>query len=163
MGCFHSLITFKPQNDYEKYWTEAFMLFDKKGQKQINNVHLGRVLRSLGMNPTHKQIQAYVKEMDERSSGSIQLRQFLKWMVCHQKAEPESKNDIFNAFALLDSMNTGTITVKSLMEILTREGTGEPLSHSEVLAVLKQVGVKQKDLLKDGLVNYTILAKELQK
>ena len=44
---------------------EAFHLFDKDGDGTISTKELGTVMRSLGQNPTEKELQDMVNEVDE--------------------------------------------------------------------------------------------------
>ena len=43
---------------------EAFQLFDKDGDGTISTKELGTVMRSLGQNPTEKELQDMVNEVD---------------------------------------------------------------------------------------------------
>lgn len=43
---------------------EAFSLFDAKGNGAISQQDLGVVMRSLGQNPTEKEIEIMIKEVD---------------------------------------------------------------------------------------------------
>ena len=43
---------------------EAFSLFDAKGNGSISEQDLGVVMRSLGQNPTEKEIETMIKEVD---------------------------------------------------------------------------------------------------
>ena len=43
---------------------EAFSLFDAKGNGSISDQDLGVIMRSLGQNPTEKEIEEMIKEVD---------------------------------------------------------------------------------------------------
>ena len=50
---------------------EAFALFDKDGDLTISSDELGTVMRSLGENPTDKEVVAMVNEVDEMRSSVV--------------------------------------------------------------------------------------------
>lgn len=60
---------------------EAFSLFDKDGDGSISARELGIVLRSLGQNPTEKELSELINDIDEDSSGTIDFAEFLNLMA----------------------------------------------------------------------------------
>lgn len=64
-----------------KDFREAFSLFDKNGDGAISLKELGIVMRSLGQNPTEKELQALINEADDDASGTIDFSEFLTLMA----------------------------------------------------------------------------------
>lgn len=60
---------------------EAFSLFDKDGDGTISAKELGIVIRSLGQNPTEKELQELINQADEDDSGTIDFQEFLSLMA----------------------------------------------------------------------------------
>lgn len=50
-------------------YKEVFAIFDKDNDGTINVGELGRALRSLGQNPTEKEVQEMISEVDEDGRG----------------------------------------------------------------------------------------------
>ena len=59
---------------------EAFQLFDRDGDGTISTDELGIVLRSIGQNPTEKQIEDMIAEVDEDNNGYCEYDEFLLLM-----------------------------------------------------------------------------------
>lgn len=60
---------------------EAFSLFDKDGDGTISAKELGIVMRSLGQNPTEKELQELINGADDDASGTIDFQEFLNLMA----------------------------------------------------------------------------------
>ncbi len=60
---------------------EAFSLFDKDGDGTISAKELGIVMRSLGQNPTEKELQELINGADDDASGTIDFQEFLTLMA----------------------------------------------------------------------------------
>lgn len=51
-------------------YKEAFSVFDKEGTGEISTDELGTVMRSLGQNPSDKELQDMVTEVDADGNGT---------------------------------------------------------------------------------------------
>lgn len=60
---------------------EAFNIFDKDGDGTISGKELGVVMRSLGQNPTEKQLDELINNLDKDASGTIDFGEFLSMMA----------------------------------------------------------------------------------
>ena len=52
-------------------WRTIFNLFDVDGDQSITCEELGVVLRSMGQNPSDKELKEMIDEMDEDGSGTV--------------------------------------------------------------------------------------------
>lgn len=70
---------FNPEQVQE--FKEAFSLFDKDGDGNIDVKELGTVMRSLGQNPTDAELRDMINEVDTDGNGSIDFEEFLQMMA----------------------------------------------------------------------------------
>ncbi len=59
---------------------DAFSVFDENGDGTINAKELGIVLRSLGQNPTEKELQEVINSVDDDKNGLLDFSEFLHLM-----------------------------------------------------------------------------------
>ena len=55
---------------------EVFSMFDKDGDGTVSTKELGVVMRALGQNPTEKEIEEMVLEVDKDGNGEIDFDEF---------------------------------------------------------------------------------------
>ena len=80
-----------------------------RGHVVMSDVLAGTVLRSLGQNPTHDELQEMVAEVDENGNGEIDFGEFLQLM--HKKIQESADDlDILEAFRVFDKDGNGVIT-----------------------------------------------------
>lgn len=79
------LVYFEMANDLTEDqiadFKEAFCIFDKDGDGTISAKELGVVMRSLGQNPTEKELQELINGADDDASGTIDFQEFLNLMA----------------------------------------------------------------------------------
>ena len=108
-------------------YREAFTLFDKDGDNFITDVEFSTVVRSMGINPSQKEIHDMLELADNPSK--IDFSTFIKAMkTCKRK--PDVEDDLVKAFQIFDKKNTGRVRVSEIKSALT--SLGECLSDSEV-------------------------------
>ncbi|XP_070578313.1 calmodulin-like isoform X2 [Ptychodera flava] len=125
---------------------EAFSLFDIDGDGTINNKELVIVLRSLGQNPTEKEVEDMIQEVDIDGSGTIEFPEFLMMMATKFNAV-DGEDELRDAFRVFDTDDTGYITVDELRHLMTT--MGEKLSADEMDEMVKDANADE-----DGKVNY---------
>jgi calmodulin len=59
---------------------EAFALFDADGDGSISVKELGKVIRSLGQNPTDTEIMNIISKADANRNGTIEFDEFVLMM-----------------------------------------------------------------------------------
>lgn len=127
-------------------FSEAFLLFDKTGDKKIDCKELGSVLRSLGMVPTDKEILDLINEVDSNASGTIELSEFLEMMSNHIQ-ETSSEEQMRAVFKMFDKGGDGVITPASLAHVFA--SLGEKLTSEEIEEMISTA-----DTHGTGRVNY---------
>ena len=124
----------------------AFSFFDKNGDGTITTGELGTVLRSLGQNPTEKELKDMVKELDEDGNGKIDFEEFLSIAKKMSRAK-ESDEELMEAFKVFDRDGDGFITAAELRHIMSN--LGETLTDQEVDEM-----IRESDVDGDGRINY---------
>ncbi|OLL23411.1 Myosin regulatory light chain cdc4 isoform B [Neolecta irregularis DAH-3] len=124
--------------------TDAFNLYDKKGNGRIPLKSLGDLLRSVGQNPTLRE----VADLEEEVGGDVDFATFRALASRPEAYGPASNpEDFARGFQVFDKDMTGYIGVGELRYVLT--SLGEKLSDEEVDELLKGVNIG-----KNGEVNY---------
>uniref|UniRef100_A0A8D8TV76 Calmodulin n=2 Tax=Cacopsylla melanoneura TaxID=428564 RepID=A0A8D8TV76_9HEMI len=131
--------------------TEAFSLFDKSGSGKISSKDVASVMRTLGRNPTEREIQGLLSKIDPNNEGSVDLETFLKHLADHLPFE-EPTEELLEAFQVFDKKNLGYISIHEMRHILTNYG--EKLSEPEIDEFLAVA-----DEMKTGYVKYVEFVK----
>merc|ERR1712071_88932 len=97
-------------------WRTIFNLFDVDGDGSITCQELGVVLRSMGQNPSDKELKEMIKDMDEDGSGTVDYEEFVILMR-RKTADDEGNDDIEEAFRVFDTKNGGVICAEELMSV----------------------------------------------
>mgnify|MGYP003319126910 CR=1 FL=1 len=125
---------------------EVFDLFDKNKDGSISTNELGEIMKALGANPTKEELQQMLNEVDTDGSGKIEFKEFLDLFTKRMK-EPDTENDLIEAFKIFDKDGNGTISVKELKNVMST--LGESLSDEECEEIIKEA-----DIDGDGCINY---------
>jgi len=123
---------------------DAFTLFDDRGDDKIHKMHLGEVVRALGLNPTEADIKKCLKDLNVER---ISFEQFLPIYedICKKK-DQSTEEDFIEGLRVFDKDGSGTINSAELRHLLTT--LGERLNDDEVEQLL--MGLEDKH----GNVNY---------
>ena len=125
---------------------EAFSLFDMDGDGTITTKELGKVMRSLGQNPSEADLQDMINEVDSDGNGTIDFPEFLTMMARKMK-DTDSEEEIKEAFKVFDKDGNGFISAAELSHVMTH--LGETLSDDEVAEMIREA-----DIDGDGQINY---------
>ena len=108
-------------------YREAFTLFDKDGDNFITDAEFSTVVRSMGINPSQKEINEMLELADNPSK--IDFPTFIKAMKsCKRK--PDIEEDLVRAFQIFDKKNSGKVKTSEIKSALST--LGECLSDSEI-------------------------------
>ncbi|KAJ8309337.1 hypothetical protein KUTeg_014211 [Tegillarca granosa] len=146
---------------------EAFNIFDSNGGGTISHGELGTVMRSLGQNPTEKDLEEMIKEVDQDGNGEIDFEEFLLLMV-KTMSKADDDDELKRAFKIFDVDNSGTISASDLRLIM--ECLGEKLTDEEVKTMIEiadddrdgEVSLNEAFLLFDKNKDGTIDREELR-
>ncbi|KAJ3443028.1 ef-hand protein [Anaeramoeba flamelloides] len=114
---------------------EAFDLFDKDGDGKVEGSSIGTILRSLGINPTLKEIEELEQEIETNEEGILTFQSFLTKVTSRYK-EKDTFEDVEKAFRTFDPEDQGWVPTDELRELLTT--IGEPLTKEEVDELIKE-------------------------
>jgi calmodulin len=120
---------------------EDFTLLDHEGKGYFTDKDLGIVLRSIGQTPTEDELQSYVKEMDTKKCGKVSFIEFLAFMV-KKIITKDSKNEIQEAFKVIEKDNSGFIPAKEFRRVLT--SVGDKLSDKDIDDLFKELEVEEQ-------------------
>lgn len=133
---------------------EAFKIFDKDGDGKIDRTELGTVMRALGQNPTQREIDDLVNEIDQNNDSVINFAEFLT-MMARQVKEQDVEAEILEAFKVFDADGDGKISQAELIRVLTT--IGEKLTEEEAKQMLEAA-----DTDSDGQIDIEEFARVLK-
>ncbi|KAI3378374.1 hypothetical protein SNEBB_000138 [Seison nebaliae] len=125
---------------------EAFRLFDKDGDGTITIKELGVVMRSLGQNPTEKELQVMIAQVDADGNGSIDFTEFLM-MIASKINQADYEEEMTEAFRVFDNDDNGTVSTNEFRNYLME--LGEKMADSEINQLIGSA-----DPHNEGLIRY---------
>ena len=123
-----------------------FDIFDINKDKTISSKELGKVLRSLNLNPSQADLENMVKKTDHTGTGRIEFNDFLK-LYSEKIRETITKEDVCRYFAMFDRNNDGRIDPQEFKRVMTT--MGEPLTNEEIDFIISEA---DKDM--NGYIDY---------
>lgn len=133
------------ENQIEEF-IKAFKEIDEDNSGTITMKELGKMLKSMGHNPSEAELQDMMSEVDSDGSGSIDFPEFLALMAqkfAHYKVE----EDIKEAFRFFDRDGNGYITAYEFRQVMAN--IGEQLNGPEI-----EFMIREADADGDGQINY---------
>ena len=126
--------------------TEAFNLFDKDCDGNIDIKELVTVMRTLGYNPNQEELDDIIKTFDVDKSGTIDKEEFINLLTTKIKEQKDDK-DLLEIFNMFDKDRDGLISEKDINYIIDEIGEdfGEDI-------VKKLINMGDED--KDGKINF---------
>ena len=103
----------------------------------ITLVELKEVMKSLGQNPTEKELQQMIKSVDDNGDNEIDFEEFLILMSSKKPGKDDPDKELRDAFAVFDTDNSGTISRSELKKLM--KNLGQTLSDAELDAMMDEV------------------------
>jgi calmodulin len=125
---------------------EAFALYDKDGDGQINTKELGTLMRSLGQNPTEPELQDLINEVDADGDGLINFPEFLT-LIARKMKDADTVKEFKEAFRVWDRDGNFFISAPEMRHLMTN--VGEFVTDEEVDEIINGA-----DIDGDGQINY---------
>ena len=123
-----------------------FDIFDINKDRTISAKELGKVLRSINLNPSQSDLENMIKKVDQSGTGRIEFNDFLK-LYAEKIKETITKDDVMRYFAMFDRNGDGKIDPSEFKRVMTT--MGEPLTNEEVDFIISEA---DKDL--NGYIDY---------
>ncbi|OWF36011.1 Calmodulin-1 [Mizuhopecten yessoensis] len=125
---------------------EAFNKFDMDGNGSITVDELGLAMRSIGENPSTKEIRQLMEAADLNRNGTIEFEEFVE-MVADRLKDFDVISEMKEAFEVFDQDNDGFLNKEDIRRAMA--GLGVSLTEPEVTQMME---VADSD--KDGRLNY---------
>ncbi|XP_789104.5 calmodulin-A [Strongylocentrotus purpuratus] len=148
VNCEGTLHSSRLTTEQMEEYREAFNSFDRNNDGVISVDEFGDVIRTLGQNPTKKDIEDAVKRFDENKNGTIEFNEFIKMIdLIPFNDKDQEQEELRKAFQLFDKDGNGYISAAELKLAMTT--LGEPLTDDEVAEMIANADIDQ-----DGKINY---------
>jgi len=141
-------------NEQIAEYREAFALFDKNADGTIDTKELGTTMRALGINPTEKEIEDMIREVDQDNKGCVAFPEFLSLMV-RRLSPSDNEEELLMAFKVFDRDGNGFISASELRHVMNN--LGEKLTDDELNEMIVEA-----DLDGDGQINYSEFVRVMQ-
>jgi len=83
---------------------DAFALFDKNGNGNIDGKELKKLMRTFGQNPSEQEIKDMMKTLDVNRSGTVDFAEFLK-LMSGKVSKNQKEEELMASFRLFDKVS----------------------------------------------------------
>eukprot|EP00189_Rhodosorus_marinus_P007648 CAMPEP_0184752128 /NCGR_PEP_ID=MMETSP0315-20130426/43418_1 /TAXON_ID=101924 /ORGANISM="Rhodosorus marinus, Strain UTEX LB 2760" /LENGTH=197 /DNA_ID=CAMNT_0027231445 /DNA_START=260 /DNA_END=854 /DNA_ORIENTATION=+ len=128
-----------------KEFREAFALFDQNSDGTITVQELGRVMNSMGQNPSERELRQMIDGVDADGDGTIDFAEFVTLMA--RKMSTDRDAEVRQAFNIFDKDGDGYISKLELNTIM--QSFGENLTEEEI-----NLMIQEADSNGDGKIDY---------
>lgn len=139
---------------------EIFGFFEQNGVMAMSN--LPTAIRAMDLNPSEKQLQEWMKELDTGSTV-LDFQRFCEFMMKQLEETQDTKHMLVNAFKVFDKAGCGFIETKELKAMMM--SMGELYTEEEFNELVRQNDndgwIKYADLADRLLMSYQALGDEL--
>merc|ERR1719305_296282 len=103
---------------------DAFKVFDEENNDIADVREVGTIMRSLGVNPTEKELHGMLAQMEEdEPTGFVKYEKFEPVVVKaieDNEIPIDTEEDVIRAFRALDIDNKGYLTTEELRDMMTK-------------------------------------------
>jgi len=136
--------------DFVSQMKEAFCAFDKDKSGFICSKEFGSILRALGRNPTHAEVNSMMAQVDVDHNGKLDLTEFIVMMHNHNlenNMEEENIEEMKMAFRAFDTDGDGKVSKDEVKMCLMN--FGQDLCDRDIGEM-----VKRHDADNDGFLEF---------
>lgn len=94
-------------------------------------------MKSLGQNPTEKELVQMISSVDDNGDNEIDFEEFLILMSSKKPNKNDPDKELKDAFAVFDADGSGTISKSELKKLM--KNLGQTLSDPELDAMMEEV------------------------
>mmetsp|Transcript_23355 Transcript_23355/g.37949 ORF Transcript_23355/g.37949 Transcript_23355/m.37949 type:complete len:114 (-) Transcript_23355:340-681(-) len=94
-------------------------------------------MKSLGQNPTEKELTQMIRSVDDNGDNEIDFEEFLILMSSKKPSKDDPDKELRDAFAVFDADNSGSISRSELKKLM--KNLGQTLSDAELDAMMDEV------------------------
>ena len=133
---------------------EIFTLFDKDADGYVSTADLGTIIRGLNMNPSQKEVEEMVRDVDPNSTGTFNQNALCSLIARRPKKE-HSMEEIIEALKYSVSANEGADEKDKVLKldcegfssamISNGKATGDDLQPYEVDQIIADCNLKHED------------------
>ena len=123
---------------------ECFLLYDYPKKNRIENDKLITLMNALGQNASESELQQLIKKADPQTNGSFTLEGF-KSVMNQFSSVAYSKNDLMNAFELLDRDGDKYLS-KADLKAASALLLGKPLEDEKIDYMIQSLKVSNNQI-----------------
>ncbi|KAL6291827.1 hypothetical protein ACE6H2_009337 [Prunus campanulata] len=143
---------YKTEEEQMAELREIFRSFDGNKDDSLTQVELGSLLRSLGVKPSHHQLQAVIRKVDTNHNGLVEFSEFVALVkpdlnLVQPQACSYSQDQLRNMFRMFDRDGNGYISPAELAHSMAK--LGHPLTAEELIGMMDEA-----DTDRDGRIDF---------
>jgi len=136
---------FKIRPHQVKEFVSAFCMFDRNGDGVLDEKEMASVFRALCQNPTTKDIQEMIHEVDANHDHKVNIDEYVDLLLKHMQTQEEVKDEMRTAFEAFDRNGDGKISREELMKVL--QISGEPLTSREADELMEAIDTNKDNVI----------------
>jgi Ca2+-binding EF-hand superfamily protein len=122
---------------------DVIQIYGSKPNQTIPTMMLGPALRAMGLNPLEKEVIGYVTEFDKAGFGFLTKHQ-LEIIYLRKKQDPDTLDQLLNAFKFLDKDGSGLIGVQEFKYYMSKMGENIPETDLDDILKTAEIDLSSK-------------------